>query len=345
MINFIYSLMTDKRKGILFAPLKFILYILSLVYAAGLSVRKILYRTGVFKSNRVPMKIISVGNLTLGGTGKTPFVMSLVKIAKEVIGREAAILTRGYGWDEQALLKNKLADIPILARENRVDSAHKAIRLYGCDTAILDDGFQYWELERDLDIVLIDSKNPFGNGRLFPRGILREPREAISRADIVVFTKIDQAGVDTTSLKEELKCENSRLIFLEARHKPSALYDMKSKKEEDIISLKGKRVLLLSAIGDPKYFKESVKALGASVVAHLRFQDHHDYKKKDIDNIVRVCDERKFDFILTTEKDAVKFSRLGLSISNYKVMVLAVEMDIVKGMEDLIARLHSLYTR
>ncbi len=344
MRTFIYSLMMDKRKGIVYIPIKFVLYLISLVYSVGLFFRKAFYDAGIFKKESVPMRVISIGNLTLGGTGKTPFVISLARLLAQELKKEVSVLIRGYGWDEAAMLKANLPDFPVLVDENRVKSAHKAIKLYGSNTAILDDGFQYWELKRDLDIVLISSRNPFGNGRLFPRGILREPVNSVKRADIVIFTKVDKKLYDINALKDELRKINSKLLFLEALHKPKQLHEIKTKKVHDLSSLNGKKLILLSSIGDPKYFKEMVRALGATVVAHLIFQDHYDYTRKDIDNITKACNERKFDYLLTTEKDAVKLNRFGLSIGNYAVMVLAIEMEITSGKEELIARLHRLYT-
>lgn len=345
MRDIIYAVMTDKKKGLPYSLLGLFLGVVSLFYGIAIEARKLLYKAGVFKAERAPIKVISVGNLTLGGTGKTPFVMNLTKILKKDIKKDAAILIRGYGWDEQAMLKASLPETPILVRPDRVDSAHKAVRLYGADAAILDDGFQYWELKRDLDIVLVDSRNPFGNGALFPRGVLREPKTALQRAQIAVLTKVDRKVMDTGPLKAELKAINPKLIFMEARHRPLYVYDMKTKKNADPGYLKEKKVILLSSIGDPKYFKETVKGLGANVVASLIFKDHHDYEKKDIDNIINACKDRKFDFILTTEKDAVKLSRLGLSIAHYCVMVLVVDMEIISGRESLIAGLNSLYIR
>ena len=338
-------MITDKRNGPVYSAIKFVLYIISLGYGAGLAGRRLLYKFGVFHSEKVPLKIVSVGNLTLGGTGKTPFVMRLVKILDEELDKKTSVLIRGYGWDEQALLKRKLADTPIMVGEDRAKSAHKAIKLYGSDTAILDDGFQHWELERNIDIVLIDSRNPFGNGHLFPRGILREPKDAVKRASVIVFTKMDKKDCGLDRLKKELKKINGNLVFLEAVHKPVHVYDLKARKERNLDFLQGKRVVLLSSIGDPDYFAEISRDLGADIAEHIIFADHHSYKESDADRIVKRCDERSFDFILTTEKDDVKLRRMSLSFGNYSVMTLGIEMEIISGKELLIDRLRSLYTR
>jgi tetraacyldisaccharide 4'-kinase len=345
MITFIYSLMTDRRKGLLFAPFKFILFILSLAYGVAIFARGMLYKARIFKSHKVPLRIVSVGNLTLGGTGKTPFVITLSRILKDELKKEAAVLIRGYGWDEQAMLKKSLPDIPILVGENRVKSAGRAIKLYGTTAAVLDDGFQYWELERDLDIVLVDSRNPFGNNRLFPRGVLREPLSATQRADVIVFTKVNKKHCNLAALQADMKKHNASLVFIETYHKPKHLYDTRARKELALTALTGRRVVLLSSIGDGAYFEETVKDLGAIVVEHIAFGDHHNYTHADRQRILKRCQERSFDLLITTEKDMVKLTRMCLYFEDYNLMVLAVEMHISSGRELLIDRLRLLYNR
>ena len=345
MRNFIYLLMTDQKNGLIFMPFKILLYILSLVYGLAILIRKLLYSLGVFKSEEVPLKVISVGNLTLGGTGKTPFVVELSRILKNDLKKDASILIRGYGWDEQAMLKQYLPNTPVIVGEDRVKSAHRAIKLYGDDTAILDDGFQYWELKRSLDIILIDSRNPFGNGHLFPRGILRETKRAVARAHAIVFTKVNKKNFKLDDIKKELLGINKNLIFLEAFHKPKNFFEVRSKKTLDLSWVRGKRAILVSSIGDPVYFEETVTEIGANVIEHIKFPDHHNYNESDVVRIMNRCNERKFDFIITTDKDAVKFNRMSFSFGDYTLVTLAVEMDIVSGKEELIARLNSLYSR
>jgi tetraacyldisaccharide 4'-kinase len=334
--------MTDKRRGVIWAPFKAALYFLSLIYGLAIFCRKILYGLGIFKTREVPLKVVSVGNLTLGGTGKTPFTIALAGLLEGELRSSAAVLIRGYGWDEQALLKKNLPDTPILVGEDRVKSAHKAVKLYGSQFAVLDDGFQHWEIDRDLDIVLIDSRNPFGNNRLFPRGVLREPKSALRRAQIVVFTKINKKAADLDIVKDEIKKINKDVIFLEASHKPSHIYDPKARKDRGLSFVSGKRVALVSSIGDPAYFEETMKDLGVVVLDHMIFGDHYNFKERDIELIIKMCGAKAPDFLVTTEKDAVKFARMSYSFGKYTMMTLAIHMDITSGREQLIDRLRSV---
>jgi tetraacyldisaccharide 4'-kinase len=344
MIDFIYSLMTDKKKGAAFFPLKLILYLASLIYGLAILVRGILYKLRIFDAHKAPLLVISVGNVTLGGTGKTPFTILLAKMLEEGLKKNVCVLIRGYGWDEQEMLKRNLADVPVLVGSDRFRSSNKAVKLYGSDTAILDDGFQHWELLRDLNIVLIDSRNPFGNGHLFPRGVLRESKRSLERADVIVLTKNNGTNAGMDSIRKEVSAISKSAMILEAAHVPTHLYEGRARSVHDLSAIKAKRVILLSSIGDPLYFEETVKGLGADVIEHIKFPDHHDYRKKDIERVAARCDERRFDLIVTTEKDIVKLNRLGLFIGSYKILTLAVEMQILSGKENLIDRLHSLYT-
>lgn len=336
--------MTDRRNGGLYEILKAALWVVSLFYGLGLFARKLLYKLRIFETHTAPMKVISVGNITLGGTGKTPFVVGLTEVLRSEFGKEPAVLIRGYGWDESAMLKAKLKDTPILVGQDRTRSAYRAIKLYGSDTAILDDGFQHWELARDLDIVLVDSRRPFGNGHLFPRGTLREGKASLARADIVVLTKTGP-GADTGKLRSEILGIGKDIGIMEAIHRPTHLYDTRQRKDVPLSWLSGKRAILLSSIGDPEYFEDTVKGLGASMADHIIFGDHHNYSESDRQRIMKRCSERAFDLIVTTEKDAVKLARMSIVFGDHLLMVLVIKTDITKGREILIDRLHSLYSR
>lgn len=342
MKKFIYSLMTDRLTGPVFIPLKCILYLASFIYGIAIMIRRLLYSLKVFRSEKAPVKVVSVGNITLGGTGKTPFTIMLSKLVREELNRDPAVLIRGYGWDEQAMLKKNLPDTPILVGEDRLKSADRAMKLYGTSIAILDDGFQHWELQRDLDIVLIDSTNPFGNGQLFPRGILREPKSALRRADMVVFTKADKGAKSIDGLRREIASIKKGVIFLEAVHKPTHFYEARARKDIGLACVRGKKVLLVSSIADPDNFKETVRSLGAEVAGHIIFPDHHNYREKDRNRIVTSAGELKADLIVTTDKDAVKFARMSFSFAQFSVLTLMIELEITKGKELVVARLHSL---
>lgn len=346
MREFFLSLMTDRRKGPAYEPLKAVLWAVSLAYGAAIVARRILYACRIFRSEKVPMKIISVGNLSLGGTGKTPFVIALAGIIRSEFRREPCILIRGYGWDETAMLKKKLPDTPILVGEDRVKQAHRAIKLYGSSVGILDDGFQYWELCRDLNIVLLDSARPFGNSHLFPRGTLRETSGALKRADMVVFTKIRPSGkalaTDLGGIKEDIRKINGRIAFMEAAHRPVHFYDSKARREIPLAAVSGKKVILLSGIGDPSYFEETIRGMGAEIVEHAVFSDHHEYNARDIDRVRDSCSQRLFDYVITTEKDAVKLARKSLYFGKHTLLTLVIQMEITAGKEILIDRLRSV---
>lgn len=337
--------MTDKKNGIIFWPVKAVLYLVSLVYGLAIMVRAALYRYSIFESQSVPMKVISVGNITLGGTGKTPFVIFLINMLKNELTKDPAVLIRGYGWDETAMLRAKLPETAILTGENRIKSAHRAIKLYGSDTAVLDDGFQHWELKRDLDIVLVDSQNSFGNSFLFPRGVLRESKRSLARADIAVLTKVKSPAANIAAVKREILAINRNIDFVETSHDPDYIYDIKKKEPLELSRIRGKRMILLSSIGDPGYFEDIAVNLGAQVAEHVKFPDHHNYCESDRTYINKRCEERSFDMILTTEKDAVKLDRMNMSFGRHTVMVLAIKIVITAGKEKLVDRLHSLYTR
>lgn len=190
MKQYIYSLMRDKRKGLIDLLPKLLLKIASLFYTSIIKIWNFCYETGIFKTHRVKAKVISIGNITLGGTGKTPFTMFLADLLKKQ-GKRVAVIIRGYGNDEWRLIERNSTSIPVIKGRDRLKSAREAETAHNAEILIMDDGFQHRRLSRDLDILLIDAKETFGNECIFPRGILREPLSAIKRAEVVVLTKAD----------------------------------------------------------------------------------------------------------------------------------------------------------
>ncbi len=336
--------MLDKNRSLIAKAAAAVLWLASIIYAFIIFKQKALYRSNIFKTHSVGAKVISVGNLTLGGTGKTPFTIMLAKLLKNAMNRNPAVLIRGYGLDEQAMLLDALRpdNIPLFVGRNRLKSAHMAIASKKADTILLDDGFQRWSLSRDLDIVLIDTRNPFGGNQLFPRGILREPVSSIERADVVVLTKTDKSLVDRAEVMSRIRAFKEDIVFVEAEHRPSGLWEIRTGIHLNLEMLKGRGVHLASSIGDPDYFEETVKGLGARVLKHKRFSDHHNYSEGDARGMVK--DIRLDEWFITTEKDAVKLERLDSIIHAGAVLAaLHVDMTITKGGEAFIARLNSLY--
>jgi tetraacyldisaccharide 4'-kinase len=261
---------------------------------------------------------------------------------------KTAILIRGYGEDEWKMLEERTGKhgIKVFVGRNRIKRAKEALR-YGADTLILDDGFQHRPIRRDLDIVLLDSTNPFGNRRLFPRGILREPLNSLKRADIFVLTKVDKAGENIPALTDEIKKIAPGKIIIKAVHKPKDLFDIASGEEKELTLITGKTVCALSAICDPSYFRHTIEKRGVSIGLEFAFPDHHPYSKRDLSGIFKECERKNISLIITTEKDAVKLKNLvpAPGVGTVKILALRIELEIVEGEKELDDSLHRLYMR
>lgn len=348
MKKYFYSLVTDQKNDFIAKIIKVFLCILSLIYGFCVGITLFFYKINIFKKHKLPCKVISVGNLTWGGTGKTPFLIELANYLRNQ-GHNLAILTRGYKnykntGDEACFLKDNLINIPIISGKNRLKNAKIALENYNVDTIILDDGFQHWKIVRDLDIVLLDSINPFGNRKLIPRGILREPISSLKRANIFILTKIDLAN-DIRGLKENLITINPKALILESRHWAVGLYDLKdANKILDLNILKNKNVCNLCAIADPISFIKTLKNLGANIVLSFSFLDHHDYNEGDLKKIINKCKENNINTIITTQKDAIKLKDLDLTSITLEIFVLKIKWEILKDKEKLYDQLLGLYT-
>lgn len=339
--RYFYNLMTDKNKGIIPCPLKSILFILSLVFGAILWMRNFSYKAGLVRPKSFPgIKVISVGNLTLGGTGKTPMVIKIASILREK-DKRVSVLLRGYGKDEYLLLEKTLERVPVIKGKNRIKSARLAINKYKPDTLLLDDGFQYRKLKKDLNILLLDSRNPFGNGKLIPRGILREGLSSIKMADMVILTKTsDEAS--NSALKDMIKGIRDDIQIFEAYHKPVLLYDILDNKEYPADVLKKRSIASLSSIGDPDYFNDMLAKAGGNIILKFQFLDHHNYTKREISKILSASKEKGAEYIVTTEKDAVKIKAL-IKDSIVKVLCLKIRMEFRKDEDNFYSRLFGIY--
>ena len=356
MLSYIYNLATDRERGLIATGVKSFLYFLSLIYGLAVRVLIFLYHLKPYQLN---CKVISVGNITLGGTGKTSLVALIARYLKEK-GHKVAILSRGYKrkvltpnlqlptpnsmGDEPYMLKVNLKDVPVLVDTDRIRAAKRAIRDYGADTVILDDGFQQWRIKKDLEILTIDATSPFGNLKLIPRGILREPLSSLRRADIFVLTKTN-LNPDNQDIKDFLSSISPSSLIAESTHSPLGFYRLdKSDAFLKLEALKGEVVTLISGIADPDSFENLIASLGINIGLALRFPDHYAYSQKDLENIIRESQRKNIATIITTEKDAARF--YGLRITDYglQFLILRIELKIIKDEQRFYNRLLRLYS-
>ena len=334
----------------------------SLIFATIVSIRHALYRAGVMRRYPLGVQVISIGNVTAGGTGKTPVTEIFARtLAAE--GRKVAILSRGYrrkeapwwqrmfmqvvdkplvvsdgrhvlldsatGGDEPYMLASNLPGVAVVVDRNRVKAGRYAVKRLGCDTIILDDGFQYQKLRHSVEVVLVDATNPFGNGNMLPRGVLREPARNLKRADIIFLTK---CRGDVSAVKEEIRKYNRTAEIVECNHTPRVLKDVWSREEYPLDWLKGKTVCTLSGIASPRGFENSLRTLGSKVVWCERYADHHRYDSSEVLYALNRTADMGADALVTTEKDAVRFPRL--ETTPVKCLYLRIAIEILAGGEN-----------
>jgi len=345
--DYFYNLATDKNQGLLAALLKFFLFLASLCYGAMIRSLIFIYQ---LKPAELPCKVISVGNITLGGTGKTSLV-ELISRYLQGNGHKVAVLSRGYKklsrqmGDEPLMLSKRLEDIPVIVDANRVRGAKRAVEEYGVDTVVLDDGLQQWRIKKDLEVVTISATQGFGNRHMLPRGILRQPLSTLKDAHIFVLTKTNLSEA-VNNLKNSLAKINPAAPLIESVHEALGFYDINAPDNTLKLScLKGKRAALLSGIGDPDSFAKLIVSLGIDIGLDLRFDDHHYYSEEDLAQITARCAGEDLGIIVTTEKDAARLSDTELSLlQGYQVLVLRVALKIIKNEEQFFTRLLSLYS-
>jgi len=337
------SILYGQQSGFIAALIKSTLSTLTYPYLAVLNTRNILYKKGIVESTRLPVKVISIGNITTGGTGKTPLVEFMARYLLEK-NKKVAILSRGYGGnnplqknndnvnDECLILRENLQDVPVFAGKDRVSNGEKAIREFGVDCLLLDDGFQHLKLKRDLDIVVIDSLNPFGGESLIPRGSLREPLKNLRRADLFIISHCNQSKEQTIkSLYTKLNHINNDAPVCESIHRPVHIENITDGSILGSEWLKGKRIYGLSAIGNPESFTYTLKELGADLIKHRKFYDHHNYNREEIIDVISEAKSLNADAIVVTQKDIVKIR--NMDIKGFNILSLKIEMQITKGIK------------
>lgn len=316
---------------------------LAALMRAGLSVASVAYRSGVAGRNRsfdsgsksienCGVPVISVGNLTTGGTGKTPIVAYLARWFRKR-GVRVAIVSRGYGRgdadenDEAAELHQRLPDVPHVQDPDRVEAARIAVEELESELVLMDDGFQHRRLHRDLDIVLVDLTCPFGYGHLLPRGLLREPIASVHRADVVILTRCDQVTPQAIGeVIETIHSVDSSILILRSNHRPSGLRQHPDR-VNPIAELSGKRIALISGIGNPDAFRRTVQDAGGNVIAAKSLPDHAAYDRETILEVQAwVSQQQGIDLLVCTQKDLVKLQTDRLA--GLPLVALAIDAEI-----------------
>ncbi len=366
--TFVLEVIFEERRGKRAALMRTFLYVLSKIFQVAVKFRRFLYNVRILRDSTLGVQVIAIGNLTVGGTGKTPVVEKFARELQDQ-GRQVAILSRGYrskptpfgtrlmnkllfredrtpprivsdgksllldsdtAGDEPYMLASNLRDVVVLVDKDRVKSGRYAIEKFGCDTLLLDDGFQYWKLRgRRRDIVLIDCQQPFGNERMLPRGTLREPPSHLSRASTIFITKSDG---NTEGLRKRIAQFNSTAPIIECIHHPLYFEDVFTGERHGLEHLRAKRVASLSGIAQPESFEKSLTSIGAELVYSKRFADHHRFTQQEVINAINRSKKRQAQIIVTTQKDAVRFPKLDRR--DIPILFMRVEIKILKGATD-----------
>jgi tetraacyldisaccharide 4'-kinase len=344
MSRFLKDIAMGRSRGLPGELAKPVLMILSFIYGGAVVLCAWLYRRGILFSYRAGRPVISVGNITAGGAGKTPLVIFLARVLQRR-GLHPVILTRGYmpdgsASDEARMVAEVLTDVEIAVDPDRIAAVRRT--QHKADVFILDDGFQHWRLRRDLNIVVIDATRPFGNGHLLPRGTLREPLFALKRARIVVLTRTDLGAGNVEDIRCRLKRYCPKALVVETVHAPVAVRDLVTGVHASLEGIKG-QVAVVSAIGAPQAFEDMLVREGVRVGRRSVFDDHHVYSIDDIRQIVAACREQGISKVLTTHKDAVKIGEFRESFQGVDFLVVEIEIKVVHGQIEFFSRLDRLF--
>src|ERR1700730_5736099 len=365
--QFAIDVILGHRRGFRAAILRGVLYALSFVYELVVQIRLYLYRKRIFRERTLGCLVISIGNLTVGGTGKTPVVEKFAR-ALQAGGRRVAILSRGYksvprprhGWldrllrkgadpprivsdgksllldfltagDEPYMLEHNLKDVIVLVDKDRVKSGLFAIDKWKADTLLLDDGLQYLRLKHRLDIVLVERQAPFGNELLLPRGTLREPPRNLRRASYIFITK--NTGEPNDGLVERIRRYNRTAEIIECAHQPLYLQNIVTGERLPLERLRDTFIGSICGIAAPESFEGGLRKLGARIELAKRYIDHHRYTEAELQSFINRCIRRDLEMIVTTEKDAVRMPHLPEAEVKVPIYFLRVEIEILTGHE------------
>ena len=366
--QFMIDLIYDRRKGFAESIVGSMLRVLSYVFNAIVQTRFFLYRNRILRDQPLGCLVVVVGNLTVGGTGKTPVVE---KFARNLVerGRKVAILSRGYGsrkerkftkfwrWlihrdptpprivsdgtnvlldskeagDEPFMLASNLPGVIVLVDKNRVNAGTYAIKRFGVDTLLLDDGFQYLPIRGQLNLLMVDKGNPFGNHCMLPRGILREPVKHLKRASYIFLTKSDGKKDEELDKLIHHHCPDTEII--ECAHVPKYLKSVFSEESLPLSHMKGKRVASFSGIAVPEGFEAFLREHGATIVYNQRFLDHHRFTKAELAHLFENAIKNDAEFIVTTEKDAVRIEPSD-TVKQLPFYFLRLEVELLSGADD-----------
>jgi len=354
--EFYRKLISGQNKGLSARFLRFCLFFAAAGYSLIVRLRNFSYFKGWLKINRVNAVVFSIGNITTGGTGKTPLVIWLCNYLTQnsnlkIKNYGCAILTRGYkanknsklktqnSGDEPAIITEDCPQAEVIINPDRVAGAVEAINKFGAKVLVLDDGFQHRRLARDIDIIAIDATLPFGYGKLLPAGLLREPVSELKRANAVVISRCNQiTEAKLIELEKKLQQINPNIIIARSIHAPVCAKSVDNK-EVGLDELKYKKISAFCGIGNPEAFLETIKGLGCELVDSNVYNDHHHYAESDVADICRQAESLKADLILTTQKDWTKIAPLLLKVQNSGLNIqfayVKIELKFISGEEKL----------
>lgn len=348
-LSYLESVISGERKGIFPVLLKFLLLLVSWVALIAVKLRRYLYSKGIISSECLPCKVISIGNIVAGGGGKTPAVIAIARMLERHTDLSIAILSRGYhsegskadsvvsdgskmlldtvaAGDEPYLIGKSLPKIPVLIGKDRIQTGLIAIRKWKSQVVILDDGFQYLKLARDVNIAAVDATRPFGLNHILPRGYLREPLSAFNYANLILLTRVDQCKC-LNSLRSELARIAPSVPVFESIHRPRSLRSLNTEQELKLDVLRNKNILAVCGIANPLSFAETLRSLGPTQVELLSFPDHYLYPPHSLEQIRQKAADLDVDLIVTTEKDAPKLNH----IIEKQILSLIIELELVNS--------------